>query len=58
MFSHKELPKDNQLSYFSPAADQPDPTADAGAAADVPAERPLRRRLLDLLHRPTGNRAR
>ena len=49
----------NILIFFSPlSADQPDPAADAGAAADVPPERPLRRRLMDLLHRPAGNRAR
>ena len=39
-------------------SDKPDPPADPGAATDLPAQRPLRRGLLDLVHRAAGNCAR
>ena len=39
-------------------SDKPDPAADPGVAADLPAQRPLRRGLLDLVHRAAGNCAR
>ena len=48
----------HSLTQINLFPDQPDPASNPGPAADLLAERPLRRRVLDLVHSPARGRAR